>query len=55
MKRLALQAALMTIIISVVVVLAIGTASGRITPSHTTSGVHGYAHVNCATTHRFLC
>jgi hypothetical protein len=54
MKRLAF-AALMTIVICVVMMLSIGIDLGCITPSHAASGVHGYAHVNCSATHRFLC
>jgi len=54
MKRLAF-AALMTIVICVVMMLAIGIALGRISPSHAASGVHSYAHVNCTPTQRFLC
>ena len=54
MKRRVL-ATLVTIIICVMMMLAIGIASGRISPSHAASGVHGYAHVNCTATQRFLC
>ena len=55
MKRLIMHAALMIIVICLVMMLAIGIAPGRITPAHTTGGVHGYAHVICATTRSFLC
>ncbi len=54
MKRRVL-ATLVTIIICVMMMLAIGIASGRISPFHAASGVHIYAHVNCSPTHRFLC
>jgi hypothetical protein len=55
MKRLAMHAALMAIVICVVMALAIGTVAKPITPSHTTSGVHSYAHINCTNAYRFLC
>ncbi len=48
MKRRVL-ATLVTIIICVMMMLAIGIASGRISPFHAASGVHIYAHVNCST------
>jgi len=54
MKRRAL-ATLVTIIICVMMMLAIGIALGGITTSHAASGAHGYAHISCTATHRFLC
>ena len=55
MKRLAMYAALMAIVICVALALALGTVAKPITLSHTTSGVHSYAHINCSNAHRFLC
>jgi hypothetical protein len=54
MKRLAFTA-LMTIVICVVMMLAVGIALGRMSPSNAASGVHGYAHINCTVPHRFVC
>ena len=55
MKRLAMYAALMAIVICVALALALGTVAKPITPSHATNGVHSYAHINCTKAQRFLC